>query len=74
MAEKTMTARRIKELRAERGWTQEQLAGRMGHLGASPLAHWEAGLKHPRRASIEKLAQAFEVEPEELTGVGVEEV
>jgi transcriptional regulator with XRE-family HTH domain len=56
---------RIARLRAERGWTQEQLAVR---LAASRVAvsHFEMGLALPSERTVVLLAGLFKLEPYEL--------
>jgi len=56
---------RIGRLRAERGWTQEQLAIR---LAASRVAvsHFEMGLALPSERTVVLLAGLFKREPHEL--------
>jgi len=56
---------RIARLRAQRGWTQEDLAGR---LAASRVAvsHFELGLALPSERTIVLLAGLFKQEPHEL--------
>jgi transcriptional regulator with XRE-family HTH domain len=57
--------RRIAHLRAQRGWTQEELAER---LAASRVAvsHFEAGLALPSERTVVLLAGLFKQEPHDL--------
>lgn len=50
----------IKAFREERGWTQEQLAARMG-VDRVSVTHWESGVSVPRMGNIEKLAALFPI-------------
>ncbi|MBU6142175.1 helix-turn-helix transcriptional regulator [Patescibacteria group bacterium] len=50
--------RRVREERAKRGWTQEQLAERIdAHV--SFVGQLERGIKKPSLATIKKIAEAF---------------
>jgi transcriptional regulator with XRE-family HTH domain len=57
--------RRIGRLRADLGWTQQDLAER---LGASRVAvsHMETGLSTPSERTVTLLAGLFKLEPHEL--------
>ena len=57
--------RRIARLRAELGWTQQDVADR---LGASRVAvsHMEGGLSTPSERTVTLLAGLFKLEPHEL--------
>ena len=50
----------VKERRARKGWTQEQLAARAG-LTASTIGRVEAGHHVPSLATLEAIAGAFGV-------------
>lgn len=56
---------RIRELREERGITQEELA-LMLEVGQSAVSHWERGKVVPARKYLPKLAQALGVTIKEL--------
>jgi transcriptional regulator with XRE-family HTH domain len=57
---------RIRQLRKERGWTQEQTAERSG-IGYKLYQLYELGIKqNPGLASLEKLATGFGLEIYEL--------
>lgn len=67
MAEKDM-AQKIKDLRAARGMTLEQVAGIVG-VGKSTVRKWETGMiANMRRDKIAVLAQALGTTPEYLMG------
>ena len=51
---------RIKALRESRGWTQEQLADKVGK-SYSAVGLWEKDKNYPRMGVVEKLARAFGV-------------
>lgn len=58
---------RLKELRAEKGLSQAQLAKETG-LSRSALYYWENGLKIPNAQAIIILARYFEVSTDYLLG------
>ena len=63
-----MVARRIKELRKERNWTQQKLAERAG-LSFNAITKIEQGAaKHPTLKTLLKLADAFGVSLDALVG------
>ena len=55
-----MIAEKIKALREARGWTQAELARRMG-ITRNGVNSWEQGLSIPSPASIVELAKTFSV-------------
>ncbi|WP_251546575.1 helix-turn-helix transcriptional regulator [Limosilactobacillus caecicola] len=55
----------IKKLRCQRGWTQEQLANKMG-VSPQTVSNWETGMKVPRMKAFEKLAEIFNVKIGEI--------
>ena len=57
--------RRIAKLRAERGWTQQRLAERLG-VSRVGLSHIEAEMAWPNERTVTLLAGVFRVEPFEL--------
>ena len=57
--------RRISELRNELGWTQQDLAERLG-VSRVAVSHMEAGLSTPGERTVTLLAGLFKVEPVEL--------
>ena len=57
--------KRIKELREERGLTQEEL-GRLLDTHAQTVFRYEAGSRVPSVRKLEEIARALEVEPGEL--------
>lgn len=57
---------KIKELRLERGWTQDNLKTEAG-IHKTTLVNIETGrTKNPDRKTLHALARALEVKPEEL--------
>lgn len=56
---------RIKELRKARGWTQDDLADKLG-CSKSHVSEMESGKKNPSTPMMEQMAQAFGVTVVEL--------
>lgn len=56
---------RIRDLRKERGWSLETLAGKVG-VSAAHMSEIERGKKRLNDIMIEKLSVAFNVEPYEI--------
>ena len=63
-----VTSDRIKELRQARGWTQADLARRLG-VTRNGVNSWEQGLSMPSPASLVDLARMFSVSTDYLLGV-----
>lgn len=63
-----MTADKIKLLREERGWTQAELARRLG-ITRNGVNSWEQGLSMPSPACLVYLAKAFSVSTDYLLGL-----
>jgi len=57
--------RRIAELRAKRGWTQQQLADRLA-ISRVAVSHLESGLSAPGERTVALLAGLYRMEPHEL--------
>jgi transcriptional regulator with XRE-family HTH domain len=57
--------RRIGQLRNQLGWTQQELADRIG-VSRAAVSHLEAGLSVPSERTVTLLAGLFKVEPHEL--------
>ena len=57
--------RRIADLRAKSGWTQQELADRIG-ISRVAVSHLEAGMTDPGERTVTLLAGVFKVEPHEL--------
>jgi SOS-response transcriptional repressor LexA len=58
-------ADRIAKARASKGWTQEQLAKKLG-VGQESVHQWEAGKTVPNRKRIDLVASVLDMTPEEL--------
>ena len=63
-----MTADKIKALREEKGWTQAELARRLG-ITRNGVNSWEQGLSMPSPACLVDLANVFSVSTDYLLGV-----
>lgn len=63
-----MTAERIKTLRIARGWTQAELARRLG-ITRNGVNSWEQGLSMPSPALLVELARVFSVSTDYLLGI-----
>jgi transcriptional regulator with XRE-family HTH domain len=58
-------AGRIAGLRGQRGWTQQQLADRLG-VSRVAVSHLEAGINSPDARTVALLAGVFHLDPHEL--------
>ena len=65
MKKRRLRAERLRELREAKGWTWSDVARRLGTEVSTPPA-WERGQKQPRPIFIERLAEIFDVEVEDL--------
>lgn len=63
-----MIADKIRVLRQTRGWTQSELARRMG-VTRNGINSWEQGLSMPSLASLVELARTFSVTTDYLLGL-----
>lgn len=63
-----MTADKIKTLREVKGWTQAELARRLG-ITRNGVNSWEQGLSMPSPAYLVDLASVFSVSTDYLLGV-----
>ncbi len=61
-------AKRLRELRLERGWKQGQVAGRLG-VTASVVSAYENGLRQPSYEVLVKLSQIYGVSSDYLLGL-----
>jgi transcriptional regulator with XRE-family HTH domain len=63
----THLASRLRELRARRGLTQDQVAKRLG-CHESAVSRWESGTRFPTGEDLVSLADLFEVSTDDLLG------
>jgi transcriptional regulator with XRE-family HTH domain len=65
------TARRIVQLRKQRGWTQEDLSEKAGGLDQGFISRLESGQREPCLSTLAVLAKAFGISISELLkGIG----
>lgn len=65
-----MLSKKLKDLRKEKGWSQQKLAEKAG-LSFNAVTKIEQGLaKHPTLKTLIKIADAFGVSLDELAGRG----
>jgi transcriptional regulator with XRE-family HTH domain len=67
-----IVAERIKQLRLERGWTQTELARRVGYADKSAISYIESGKNDLTQFRIAQFAEAFGVAPRVLMGWDVQ--
>ena len=61
-----MTVRRpIRELRRSAGWSQTDLASKIG-VSKMSISHWETGRNEPSARQLRALAQAFAIPMESI--------
>lgn len=58
-------ARTFKRLREERGWTEDEVARRVG-VDAATVRAWEGGAADPEPAALDRIAAAFGVSQDAL--------
>lgn len=58
----------IKTLRLEKGWTQPQLAAKIG-VSNGIISTWENNVNEPKATYIKRLALAFDISADELLGI-----
>lgn len=60
MSTPTIISKQIIKLRNKQGWTQQQLAEKIG-VSKQSVSNWETGEKVPRMGKIEEIASIFNV-------------
>ena len=71
LADMKTTGERVEQLRLQKGWSQAELAAKVG-VTRSAINQLESGeTKNPRPATLMKLADAFAVDERELVGLPV---
>ena len=58
-----MIGKKLRELRKERGWTQEELGERL-HIHRSTVSYWETGFTDPPLEMVRALALLYGVSAE----------
>lgn len=56
---------RLRRIRDQRGWNQEELAARLG-VDQSTLSNWENGTKFPEFQSLQRIVEELGVSPWEV--------
>lgn len=62
-----MLSEKIYTLRRNKGWSQEQLAEKLG-VSRQSISKWEGGLSTPELEKLKALCSCFEITLDELTG------
>lgn len=62
-----MLSEKIYTLRREKGWSQEQLAEKVG-VSRQAISKWEGGLSTPELEKLKALCSCFDITLDELTG------
>lgn len=62
-----MLSEKIYTLRRSRGWSQEQLAEKVG-VSRQAISKWEGGLSTPELEKLQALCSCFDITLDELTG------
>lgn len=63
-----MLSKRVKELRKQKGWSQQKLAEKTG-LSFNTITKIEQGLaEHPNLKTLLKIADVFEISLDEVVG------
>lgn len=63
-----MIGKKLRELRKERGWTQEELGERL-HIHRSTVSYWETGFTDPPLEMVRALALLYGVSADYLLGL-----
>lgn len=66
---RTQTGRMIRDARLAKGFTQDQLARKLGTKQAT-VATWEIGYSFPRPSMLPKLAEVLGIRIDELVKAG----
>lgn len=64
----SLLGNRIKELRKQKGWTQEMLSKKAGYADKSMISRIENGMVNLSQSQIMKFAEVFNVEAGSLLG------
>lgn len=63
-----MIGKKLRELRKELGWTQEELGERL-HIHRSTVSYWETGFTDPPLEMVRALALLYGVSADYLLGL-----
>lgn len=67
-------ANNIRYLRKKHGWSQDYLAEQLGYKSYTTIQKWESGVSEPPLKKAHALADLFNVDINDLTGVNIENV
>lgn len=67
-----MIKNKIKQLRNEAGYTQKQIASKLG-MSRTGYASWEQGLAEPNSTDIKKLCVIYNITADELLEIETQE-
>ncbi len=59
---------KIKEFRLAKGWSQKELATKIG-LSQGAIFYWENDIKEPTISALKKLCEVFDVSADYLLGL-----
>lgn len=60
------TGEKIKALRTGKGWSQDELAKRLGYTSRSTINKIELGINDITQSTLKKIAEVFSIDPCEL--------
>ena len=63
---------KVKELRVKNGLSQRELGERMGGITQQTVAQYEKAIEQPKLATVQKIANALEVDINSLLNIEVE--
>lgn len=61
---------RVSRLRQDKGWTQKELASKVG-VTQNHISRIEKDRMQPRRSTVKALAEAFEIQPDDLEALAL---
>lgn len=64
-----MFAKNVRYLRKSRGWTQKDVADRLGYQSSQVVNKWEVGASKPRYKQLLELCRLFDVTEHEISNV-----
>ena len=68
-----MFSKNIKYLRKKKGWTQNDLAKRLGYSAFTTVNKWETGVNKAPYTKLQKIAQLFNVTEDDLMNTDLEQ-
>jgi repressor LexA len=67
-----MFAKNVRYLRTSRGWTQKDVADRLGYQSSQVVNKWEVGASKPRYKQLLELCRIFDVTEHEISNVDLQ--